>query len=336
MILYVYAFCFQHIPSMNYRFLTLFDLDPSDLEELFELADDLRRGSYRPLNGKTAMLLFQKQSLRTRVSFEIGIHQLGGSSLFLTQEEIGIGVRESAADVVRVLTRYGDAIIARLFDHEMAEEMARYADVPVINALTDLSHPCQVLADLYTIRQHKRLHEGLRVAFIGDGNNVANSWIEATTLYPFELVIATPEGFEPNEDVLKRAAKRAVGSVTVTNDPVAAATGANAVYTDVWTSMGHESEAMERRRAFGQYQINSTLMAHASDDALVMHCLPAHRGEEITHEVLEGPNSVVFDQAENRLHVQKAVMARLAELWQLHRYSAAARAAASENGRISS
>ncbi len=311
---------------MHSHLRTLFDLTAPDLEVFFELADDLRGGSYRSLKGKTAMLLFQKPSLRTRVSFEVGIHQLGGSSLFLTQEEIGIGVRESAADVVRVLTRYGDAIIARLFDHEMLEEMCHYAEVPVINALTDLSHPCQVLADLYTLRRHDRLKEGIRVAFIGDGNNVANSWIEATTLFPIELVVATPEGYEPPAEVVAQAKQNAIGSITLTHDPLEAAEGADALYTDVWTSMGQEDEALERRRTFAGFQINQDLIERAGSDVVVMHCLPAHRGEEITDEAFEGPHSVVFDQAENRLHVQKAVMTRLAELWQLHKYSSAATA----------
>jgi ornithine carbamoyltransferase len=301
---------------VNKDILTLFDVEPDELEPLFSLADELRLSDiYRPLAGINAALIFQKPSLRTRVSFEIGIGQLGGRTVALTNEGIGIGTRESAYDIARTLGGMVQLIVARLFEHSVIEQLAEYSGVPVVNALTDLSHPCQVLADLYTIRQFGRLRPGVTVAFVGDGNNVANSWIEAASLYPISFILAAPEGYGPHAATLEKARAAGVGSIEIVDDPIAAVRHADIVYGDVWTSMGQEAETIERLRAFAPFQINEKLMACAPDECLVMHCLPAHRGEEITAGVIDGPRSIIFEQAENRLHMQKALVARLVDQW---------------------
>ena len=298
---------------MKKDFLSLLDIDSRELEELFELADELKLSdTFRPLQGRVVSLIFQKPSLRTRVSFEVGVHQLGGYPVFLPQESIGIGSRESAADAGRLLSRYGQMIVARVFEHEVLTEMAEYATVPVINALSDLSHPCQVLADLYTMRQHHKLHPGAKVVFVGDGNNIVNSWLEMATLYPLHFVLAAPAGYGPDAATLEMAKASGLSTIEIIEDPAEAVRGADVIYTDVWTSMGQEAEAEKRRRAFAGYQVDFRLLELADRECVVMHCLPAHRGEEITSEVLDGKHSIVFDQAENRLHVQKALMAAIA------------------------
>ena len=287
-------------------------LGRKEIEAVFsfsrKLKQELKRGIVRArLPGKALAMVFEKPSLRTRVSFETGMIQLGGSAIFLGPDEIQLGVRESAADGARVLSRWADLIVVRTFSQETLEEMARCASVPVINGLTDLYHPCQVLADCFTLVEKKRKLEGLKIAFVGDGNNVANSWIEAASRLPFSLVVACPKGYEPDATLVAEA-KDVGAHVEVTDDVEGAARGADVLYTDVWTSMGQEAEAQARRRAFRRYQINRELLARAKPDAVVMHCLPAHRNEEITHDVMEGPQSIIFDQAENRLHVQKGIM----------------------------
>lgn len=287
-------------------------LGRKEIEAIFsfsrKLKQELKRGVVRPrLPGKALAMVFEKPSLRTRVSFETGMIQLGGSAIFLGPDEIQLGVRESAADGARVLSRWADLIVVRTFSQETLEEMARCASVPVINGLTDLYHPCQVLADCFTLIEKKRKLEGLKIVFVGDGNNVANSWIEAASRLPFSLIVACPKGYEPDA-LLVAEAKEAGARVEVTDDVEEAARGADVLYTDVWTSMGQEAEAQARRRAFRRYQINRELVARAKPDVVVMHCLPAHRNEEITHDVMEGPQSIIFDQAENRLHVQKGIM----------------------------
>jgi ornithine carbamoyltransferase len=294
--------------------LKLSDLDRGEIEDILALARKLKREqkkgvSRRPLAGKTLALVFEKPSLRTRASFETGVVQLGGHALFLGPHEINLGVRESPEDCARSLSRWVDLIVARTFSHATLSRIAAAASVSVINGLTDLFHPCQVLADCLTLLEHKGRIDGLRVAYIGDGNNMAHSWIEAASHFSFDLVLACPRGYEPDGDVLTGA--RQNGRVKVTSVVADAACGADVLYTDVWTSMGQEAEAETRRRDFKGYQINREALALAAKDALVMHCLPAHRGEEITDEVLEGSQSVVFDQAENRLHAQKALMAWL-------------------------
>ena len=297
---------------MTKDLLTLFDITRDELEALFVLTDKLKREPrVQPLTGKTVAMIFQKPSLRTRVSFEVGITQLGGHPVVLSQEGIGIGTRESAADVARLLSRYCDGIVARLFGHVVLTELAAFASVPVINALTDVSHPCQVLADLYTLRQHDKLRPGIKVAFIGDGNNMVHSWLEAASIYPLEFVLAAPDGYHPDPRVMNQALKTGVSRISIVKDPSEAAAGADVLYTDVWTSMGQEAESEKRRKNFAWYQVTMTLLKAAKPDCVVMHCLPAHRGEEITGEVLESARSIVFDEAENRLHVQKAVLAQL-------------------------
>lgn len=298
-------------PSRKQDLLDLTVMTKQDFEDLMHLTDVLKHTDAKPLAGKHVTLLFQKPSLRTRVSFEVGVAQLGGTSLYLSNEGVGLGEREAVSDVARVLSSYSSCIVARLFDHNMLLDLAKHSTVPVVNALTDQSHPCQILADLYTIRQHGKLLPGLKIAFIGDGNNVANSWIEMAAIYPMHLSIASPYGYAPDTATLARAQAAGISTIEVVDDPRIAADSADAIYTDVWTSMGQESEQLARRTAFKDYQINAALTRLAHPNALIMHCLPAHRGEEITDEAIESKNSVIFDQAENRLHVQKAILATL-------------------------
>ncbi|MGH7847530.1 MAG: ornithine carbamoyltransferase [Candidatus Binatia bacterium] len=284
----------------------------TDIEAIFALARKLKRQqragvAHRLLNGKTMALVFQKPSLRTRASFAAGIFQLGGHGIFLGPDEINLGVRETPADCARNLSRWLDLIVVRTFAHHTIEEMARYATVPVINGLTDLFHPCQVLADCFTLVEKKGKLDGLKVAFVGDGNNMVHSWIEAAEKYQFSFALACPAGYEPNREITEQATRHGA-NVMITHDVERAVLGAHAVYTDAWTSMGQEAEAEKRRADFRDYQVNKKVIVSADPAALVMHCLPAHRGEEITDEVLDGPQSIVLDQAENRLHVQKAIM----------------------------
>jgi ornithine carbamoyltransferase len=270
-----------------------------------------RRGAPRPLVGKTLGMIFQKASTRTRVSFEVGMTRLGGHALFMSPEDTQIGRGEPIRDTARVLSRYVDAVMIRTFAHATAVELAEAASVPVVNGLTDDHHPCQILADLLTAKERGKDLRKMRVAFIGDGNNVANSWVEAAHVLGFTLRVACPKGFEPSAAVLADAAALGRGEVRVVRDPAEAARGADVLYTDVWTSMGQEAERRKRLAAFRGYCIDAGLVRASARDAIVMHCLPAHRGEEITEEVLEGPRSVVFDEAENRMHVQMAVLEKL-------------------------
>ncbi|RLA85607.1 MAG: ornithine carbamoyltransferase [Deltaproteobacteria bacterium] len=297
---------------MKRDFISLYDYTPEELRWLLERAKWLkersRRGeSWRPLEGKTLAMIFEKPSTRTRVSFEVGMFQLGGHALYLSSQETQLGRGETIADTARVLSRYVDAIMIRTFEHTKVEELARFSSVPVINGLSDLLHPCQVLSDIFTIWEKLGRYEGVRVAYVGDGNNVANSWINGALRMGMELRIACPRGYEPNGEILERALREGA-RVTVSSDPREALRGAEVLYTDVWASMGQESEREERLRVFRPYQVNQELLEFAGQEILVMHCLPAHRGEEITDEVIDGPYSVVFDQAENRLHVQKAIL----------------------------
>jgi ornithine carbamoyltransferase len=270
-----------------------------------------RRGAPRPLAGKSLAMIFLKASTRTRVSFEVGMSRLGGHALFMSPEDTQIGRGEPIKDTARVLSRYADAIMIRTFAHATAVELAESATVPVINGLTDDHHPCQVLADLMTAKERGKDLRKMRVAFIGDGNNVANSWVEAAQVLGFGLRLACPEGYEPGAAVLAEAERLGRGDVRIVRDPAEAARNADVVYTDVWTSMGQEAEKRKRLRAFHGYCVDAALLRQAARDAIVMHCLPAHRGEEITDEVIEGPHSAVFDEAENRLHIQMAILERL-------------------------
>jgi ornithine carbamoyltransferase len=292
-------------------FLAVTDFTREEIARLFELAERMKRRTYRetPLAGKTLAMIFAKSSTRTRVSFETGTFQLGGQALFLSSRDIQIGRGEPIPDTARVLSRYVHGIMIRTFDHGEVEELARCATIPVINGLTDLSHPCQVLADLFTVREALGGWEGKRIAWIGDGNNMANSWLEAAEILGFELRLACPEGYEPNREKFERAAQRA--TVVVTEVPEEAVEGAHVVNTDVWASMGQETEAESRRNAFRGYTVDADLMKLADPKAIFLHCLPAHRGEEVSNDVIEGKQSRVWDEAENRLHVQKALLATL-------------------------
>ena len=283
-----------------------------EMEGIFKLAQHLkakqRRGVIHPLLAhKSLAMIFEKPSLRTRVTFEAGMIQLGGHAIFLGPNEIQLGVRETPADCARSLSRWVDIITVRTYSQKTLEEIAHYASVPVINALTDESHPCQVLADCLTLIEHRGKLDGLKIVFVGDGNNMVNSWMEAAAILPITFALACPPGYEPNPDIEQRARQNGA-RITITHSVKEAVSEADAIYTDVWTSMGQEEEFARRARAFKRFQVNDHVLAMAKNDALVMHCLPAHRDQEITHEVLEGPQSIVFDQAENRLHVQKAVM----------------------------
>jgi len=283
-----------------------------EMEGIFKLAQHLkakqRRGVVHPLLAhKSLAMIFEKPSLRTRVTFEAGMIQLGGHAIFLGPNEIQLGVRETPADCARSLSRWVDIITVRTYSQKTLEEIAQYASVPVINALTDESHPCQVLADCLTLIEHRGKLDGLKIVFVGDGNNMVNSWMEAAAILPITFALACPPGYEPNPDIEQRARQNGA-RITITHSVKEAVSEADAIYTDVWTSMGQEEEFARRARAFKRFQVNENVLSMAKNDALVMHCLPAHRDQEITHEVLEGPQSIVFDQAENRLHVQKAVM----------------------------
>jgi ornithine carbamoyltransferase len=291
--------------------LAIPDFSKPELISLFDLATRMKQGSYRekPLLGKTLGMIFAKASTRTRVSFEVGAFQLGGHALFLSARDIQLGRGEPIRDTARVLSRYLDGIMIRTYDHADVEELARYASIPVINGLTDLLHPCQVLADLLTVREALGGWDGKVMAWIGDGNNMANSWINAAGTLGFELRLACPKGYEPNPEILKRNSSRT--RITLTADPKEAARGAHVINTDVWASMGQEEEQEKRVRAFQGYMVDAGLMSSAAPGAIFLHCLPAHRGEEVAEEVIEGKQSRVWDQAENRLHVQKAVMAVL-------------------------
>jgi len=293
------------------HFLAIPDLNREEIVEVVDLAARMKSGHYRgtPLAGQTLGMIFAKSSTRTRVSFEVGAYQLGGHALFLSSRDIQLGRGEPIRDTARVLSRYLDGIMIRTYDQADVEELARYGSIPVINGLTDLLHPCQVLADLMTVREAIGGWEGRVIAWVGDGNNMANSWIEAAGTLGFELRLACPRGYLPDAAILARHRDKA--RITLTTDPREAVRGAHVVNTDVWASMGQEEEQQERVRAFQGYIVDASLMRLADPSAIFLHCLPAHRGEEVAEEVIEGPQSRVWDEAENRLHVQKALMATL-------------------------
>lgn len=300
-------------------FLSLADFSAQQLWGWLQLAHDLkaewRAGGNKPvLQGKTLGMIFQKPSLRTRVSFEMGMRHLGGDALYLAPNEIGLGGRESVADVARVLSRYVDGIMARVFSHAHVMELARYATVPVINGLSDFSHPCQGLADLFTVWEKLGRLAGVKLAYVGDGNNVATSLLFGGAKLGLHVSVGTPAGYEPTEAVMAQArafAEANGGRVSVTHDPLEAVADADVIYTDVWASMGQEAEKAARAAIFPPFQLNAGLIAAAKPTVIAMHCLPAHRGEEITDEVADGPHSALFDQAENRMHAQKAILAAL-------------------------
>ncbi|MGD0765298.1 MAG: ornithine carbamoyltransferase [Dehalococcoidia bacterium] len=295
--------------------LSIADLTPDELRRIIDLAVDMKRNGYpRLLSGKTLALVFEKASLRTNVSFTVAMQQLGGQAVYLGQSEVGLGQREPVADVARVLSRYVDGIAARTYAQETLVHLARYANVPVINALSDEEHPCQAVADLLTIYESKGHFHGLTLAFIGDGNNVATSLVQAAAMMGMNFVMATPEGYEPSPETLAHSRQWAAASgaaIEIVRSPEEAVRQADVVYTDVWISMGQEDSYESKLKAFAGYQVNERLLAGAPAEAILMHDLPAHRGEEIVDEVIEGPRSVVFDQAENRLHAQRAILALL-------------------------
>ena len=303
---------------MSKHFLAISDSSKDAIFEMFDLAEDLKskqkKGEpHKILKGKTLAMIFAKPSARTRVSFEVGMFQLGGHALYLGPNDIQIGKRESVGDVSQVLSRYVDIIMARLFAHDDILELAKHATVPVVNGLTDLLHPCQIMADLFTIYEKKGRSENLKIAYVGDGNNVTNSWINIASKIPMTLSVAIPEGYDPDDEILKSAMQSGISEIQIFRSPAEAVQNADVIYTDVWASMGQEAEAEKRKIVFRDFQINTDLLKHAATDCLVMHCLPAHRGDEITDEVIDGPHSIVFDEAENRLHVQKAIMVKLFE-----------------------
>jgi ornithine carbamoyltransferase len=297
-------------------FLALSHFSKSELDNLFALTKELKEKQkkgipQRHLEGKSVALIFEKSSTRTRVSFEVGVAQLGGQPLFISSGTSQMGRGEPIKDTARTIARYCDGVMIRTYGQEIVEEFAKHSSVPVINGLTDLCHPCQVMADIMTVIEHKGGYEGLGFAWVGDGNNMANTWVEASAIFGFDLTLACPRDYQPNAKVLEWARARATSRITLTTDPKEAVKGADVLNTDVWASMGQEAEQQKRVQAFKGYCLDDSLVSLAKPDCIVMHCLPAHRGEEISESVIEGPRSVVWDEAENRLHVQKAIMARL-------------------------
>lgn len=298
---------------MKKDILTLLDLAGEDFEVLFKRAIELKQMykngvKDRPLTGKTLGLIFDKPSTRTRLSFEAAMVQLGGTPIFISAKDTQIARNEPVRDTARVLSRYLDGLVIRTYSQEFLKEFAEFTDIPVINALTDLFHPCQVLSDIMTVIEYKSDYKNVKIAWVGDGNNVAHSWINAAAVLGLNLVLACPDGYSPNKDVMEMALDRGVGNIVVTSDPVEAVKNADVIYTDVWASMGQEKEQDRRKSVFEAFQVDRTLVKNAAKDVIVMHCLPAHRGEEISENVLEGPNSVVWDQSENKLHMHKAIL----------------------------
>jgi len=301
---------------MKKDFLALSQFSKTELDAIFALTKELKKKQksgveHHLLKGKTLAMIFEKSSTRTRISFEVGMYQLGGHPLFISGKDSQMGRGEPIKDSARVIARYCDGVMIRTFAQETVEEFARYASIPIINGLTDLHHPCQIMADLFTVIEQKGSYQGLKYAWIGDGNNMANSWIEAAAIFGFQLTLACPQGYDPDPKVLEWARSQEGSNIVITRDPKEAAKGADVLNTDVWASMGQEEEQKIREKAFVGFQLNEELLDLAQGNAMVLHCLPAHRGEEISDDVIEGPHSAVWDEAENRLHVQKAIMATL-------------------------
>jgi len=301
---------------MKTDFISIADHSREWIDEIFALSTEiktkLKNGeTYHPLKGKSLAMIFQKPSARTRVSFEIGTYQLGGYAIFLGPNDIAMGKREATKDLAMLFSRYNDGIMARVFGHNEILELAEYASVPVINGLSDLNHPCQIMADFLTIKEHLGRISDLKFVFVGDGNNVANSFINFAGKVPYHLVINCPEGYEPDTELLKNARAAGLSEIEIENDPKVAVKDADVIYTDVWASMGQEEEKLAREKIFKPYQVNGELFSLAKPDCKFMHCLPAHRGDEVTDDVIDSPNSIVFDEAENRMHAQKAIMVKL-------------------------
>lgn len=289
------------------------DFTTEEIHEIFDLCAKMKNGSIapKPLAGKSVACIFTKESLRTRISFEVGIAELGGTPIYVTGPEIKLGQRETIADAAQVLSRYVGMIMIRTFAHSDVEELAKYASVPIVNGLTDLVHPCQIMGDYFTMLEHLEKKERYSVAYVGDGNNITNSWLNLASRIPLDFRVGTAEDCHPDEEIIARAKANPDSRIVVTGDPKEAVENADVIYTDVWASMGQKHLADDKADKLKKYQLNSALLKEADEKAIVMHCLPAERGKEITDEVMDGPQSVVFDQAENRLHIQKAIMAFL-------------------------
>ena len=303
---------------MKKDLLSIYNLSREEIDSLFVRAKEIKKKQkkgivYQPLLGKTLGMVFEKPSTRTRVSFEVGMYQLGGHAIYMRWRDTQLGRGETIGDTARTLSRYLNCVMIRTFSQETIEEFARYATIPVINGLTDSCHPCQILSDIFTIIEKKGTYQGLKVAYIGDGNNIAHSWIDAALRLGFDLTLACPAAHQPDRKVLVRAQQEATSRIEVTSDPSLAAKDADVISTDAWVSMGQETEYRQRIKVFKEFQVNTHLLTAAKKDVVVMHCLPAHRGEEITDEVMDGAHSIIFDQAENRLHLQKAILVTLME-----------------------
>jgi len=298
---------------MNNSFLHVNDLTKNEFEQIMNSSKIIKNKfkndeKFHPLFNKTMAMIFAKPSARTRISFETGFFRLGGHALFLGPNDIGIGKREAVKDIARVLSRYNDVIMARLFDHKHMIELSQSASVPVINGLTDYNHPCQIMADLLTIYEHMDSIENIKVVYVGDGNNIVNSWLNLASIVPLDFTCLCPEGFEPDSATVKIAENTSFSNVEITHDVESGVLGADVIYTDVWASMGQKEETDERVKIFSNFQVNSKMMNSTNKDTLFMHCLPAERGREVTDEVMESSNSIVFDQAENRMHAQNTIM----------------------------
>lgn len=301
---------------MTKDFLHISDWSADDVLQVLELAADLKtkfrnRDEYKPFRNKSLAMVFAKPSARTRISFETGFTWMGGHALYLGPNDIGIGKREAVEDIGRLLSRYNDMVMARLFDHKHLLELAEYASIPIINGLTDYNHPCQILADIFSIREARGSLDDLHLAYIGDGNNIVHSWLNLANVLPFKFTCVCPDGFEPDAETVSKSKAAGLSEIEISRDPQSGVRGADVVYTDVWASMGQKEEAEERVKLFSEFQVNSELMSVAGKKSLFMHCLPAERGREVTDEVMEADYSIVFDQAENRLHVQNAIMVTL-------------------------
>ena len=306
--------------AVNLKGKSLIEINPLSLEEIYQIFDLSRTlkekqntgEPHKLLEGKTLGMIFAKPSTRTRISFEAGIYQLGGMGMYFNQNDLQLKKSESVSDTAKVLSRYLNGIMIRTFDHQDVIDLAKFGSIPVINGLTDLHHPCQVLTDLFTVLEKRRTLKGLKLVYIGDGNNMAHSLLHGCSKVGMNITIASPSGYMPHQEIVAESkvnAKYMGSKIEITEDPVKAVSGADIIYTDVWASMGQEKEAVKRRKKFIKYQVNSKLVKNAKDDYIFMHCLPAHRGDEVTDEICDSPNSVIFDEAENRLHVQKAIMA---------------------------
>ncbi len=301
---------------MKRDFIHITDFTADEIWETFDIAKTVKekfkhREDYKPFKNHSMAMVFQKPSARTRVSFETGFFRLGGHALYLGPSDISIGKREAVKDIARVLSRYNDVIMARLFDHEHITELAEFAKVPVINGLTDYNHPCQIMADMFTILEHRKNLDHLKIVYVGDGNNIVNSWLRLAQVLPFHFVCACPKGYTPDVKTLNRTQDLGLSRVEISHEPLVAVKNADVVYTDVWASMGQKDEAEERRERFQGFQVNSKLMAATGKDAYFMHCLPAERGVETTDAVLESKNAIIFDEAENRMHVQNAILLKI-------------------------